>query len=739
MTTTRKTSSRLIASVLLQESFHRRVFARNFVAFYEEILQGYIYDDHLQADSLLFMSCQFLTVTSLSRCLLTECDVLTRMFRRVVIAMLASSNLLPSIYECNDNNKTITAQFSNNSFPAPVTQSSPVVNLLQSLKSGNSRAWGAMRALLSNEASREDMMCLNWRNPPHDDNPNFHPFERLLSSVCHDMGYVLTSLLNIRPIPGWWDEKARQNFMNYFKELLRYFCFSQDMNCLYRATVSHVEIESEWFSTFQVLASIHKCLERTIQVASSDKKLLLQCIEAAKNMYERRVGIIDKCFLVKEYTGYLEYGEIPYNELQVQCIGATSVVCDYDIMSMRYSPMQPLPRLLAALYGHALEMGISPTRLGLIDKDYMNLLIERPLQNVAFVAQAAANFWVRNGQTIYNIHRRYRTDLVDRDYQLLQQAAAILPPDEFLVRLCHKLNLVPLMKPSSSRRWDLLDSSMSIRVHFIEAFLRLLLYTLTHRTTDGVAYYDPGVYNALPQNPNLFPDAKLGGIDEALEVHYGQLVDDVIHTLCIKSMTHSKLTASLASQIPGCLLRKAPPYPPPSPPVPGSSAAISGNVPPITSSWKERVERPLVKILGEVATTSRTGNQKLFSIKPEIAATRFNRFYFRYQPSERTAAQENILNLLKIWSQRPPDSEGRHCQRLPIPPPLPRPRRRFHSSMSGILQVMRCKTFVRIIRQLLCVALASKQPIKQPWTELLTELTLHLIAIALYEDAVEFK
>lgn len=180
---------------------------------------------------------------------------------------------------------------------------------------------------------------------------------------------------------------------------------------------------------------------------------------------------------------------------------------------------------------------------------------------------------------------------------------------------------------------------MSIRVHFIEAFLRLLLYILTHRTTDGVAYYDPGVYNALPQNPNLFPDAKLGGIDEALEVHYGQLVDDVIHTLCIKSMTHSKLTASLASQIPGCLLRKAPPYPPPSPPIPGSSVAISGNVPPITSSWKERVEGPLIKILGEVATTSRTGNQKLFSIKPEIAATRFNRFYFRYQPSERTAVR----------------------------------------------------------------------------------------------------
>nr|CDS30434.2 e3 ubiquitin protein ligase ubr2 [Hymenolepis microstoma] len=733
----RKTVSRLIASVLLQEPFHRRVFAYTYISFYDEIMQGYVYDDHLHADSLISMSCQFLTAASLSRYLLIECDALMRMFKRVVMSILTSSNLLPSIYESTDSNKTITAQFCNSSLPSPLTQSSSVLNLMQSLKSGNSRAWTAMRTLLNNKTPCEDMMCLTWHNPPHDGNPNFHPFERLLGSVSHDVGYVLTSLLNIRPIPGWWNEKARQNFMNYFKELLRYFCFAQDMNGLYRATISHVEIESEWLSTFQVLANIHRCLERTIQVASTDKKLLLQCIEAAKDMYERRIGIIDRCFHVKEYTGYMNFDEMVHNELSVQCIGATSVVYDYDIMSMRFSPMQPLPRLLAALYGHALEMGISPTRLGLTDKDYVNLLIERPLQNVAFVAQAAANFWVRNGQTvrniIYNIHRRYRTDLIDRDYQLLQQAAAVLLPDEFLVRLCHKLNLVSLMN------WDILGTSISVRVHFIEAFLRLLLYVLTHRTTDGVAYYDPGVFNALPQNSNLFPDAKLGGVDEALEVHYGQLVDDVIHTLCIKPMTHSKLTASLASQFPGCLLRKAPPYPPPSHSVPGSSSVTSGHVLPITSSWKERVERPLIKILDEVAITSRTGNQKLFSIKPEVAATRFNRFYFRYQPSERTAAQENIINVLKAWTQKSSDSDGKRFQQLPIPPPLPRPHRRFHSSMSGILQIMRCKTFVRIIRQLLSLALASKQQTKQPWTELLTELTLHLITIALYEDVVAFK
>lgn len=39
-----------------------------------------------------------------------------------------------------------------------------------------------------------------------------------------------------------------------------------------------------------------------------------------------------------------------------------------------------------------------------------------------------------------------RAEIVDRDYQLLQQAAAVMPADEFIVRLIHKLNLLDFMK-----------------------------------------------------------------------------------------------------------------------------------------------------------------------------------------------------------------------------------------------------------------------------------------------------
>ena len=56
------------------------------------------------------------------------------------------------------------------------------------------------------------------------------------------------------------------------------------------------------------------------------------------------------------------------DDLKVHCLGATSAVYDYDILTLRFSIMQPIPRLLTALFGHALEMGFSLTRIGLADE-----------------------------------------------------------------------------------------------------------------------------------------------------------------------------------------------------------------------------------------------------------------------------------------------------------------------------------------------------------------------------------
>ena len=96
-----------------------------------------------------------------------------------------------------------------------------------------------------------------------------------------------------------------------------------------------------------------------------------------------------------------------------------------------------------------------------------------------------------------------------------------------------------------------------------------------------------------------------------------------------------------------------------------------------------------------------------------------------------------MTRVLKQWTQNSNRSRDAYCQ-LPTPPPPPRPRRRFISAMEkGLLQLVRCTTFVRLLRCLLGFAV-SRNVAQYAWSEALTDLTLNLIIVALYEDAIAF-
>ena len=165
---------------------------------------------------------------------------------------------------------------------------------------------------------------------------------------------------------------------------------------------------------------------------------------------------------------------------------------------------------------------------------------------------------------------------------------------------------------------------------------------VTFRTIDGVGYYDLTICNSVPSNRALFPNIKLGEVDETLEVNYGQLIDDVVHVLCIKPMTHSALLSALPHRSPGCLLRKAPPYPP------QNAGDALASAPKFVGSRKDNLEEPLFKILQQIATVSRSGNKRLYTIKPEVVANRFNRFYFGYKQAEEIVVSLQCHSLLGL-------------------------------------------------------------------------------------------
>ncbi|VDN39319.1 unnamed protein product [Dibothriocephalus latus] len=204
--------------------------------------------------------------------------------------------------------------------------------------------------------------------------PEFSPFQRMLR-VTGEIRYLLVSLLNMKPLAGeneecpegWWDVGSRENFLAYFRRFLELLSY--------------------------------------LQVASTDRTLLLSAIKEARDAFEDRVGVIDRCFRVKPFTRTqtdraADRDNSGIENLTFQTLGATSEVYEYDVATMK---------------------------------------------TIAFCAQCSANLWVRNGLVIQNIMQNMfnnlRVEMVDRNYQLIQQAAAVLSPDELIVRMVHKLNL----------------------------------------------------------------------------------------------------------------------------------------------------------------------------------------------------------------------------------------------------------------------------------------------------------
>ncbi|BHF62057.1 hypothetical protein SprV_0100503800 [Sparganum proliferum] len=576
------------------------------------------------------------------------------------------------------------------------------------------------------------------------------PFGCVLCSTYLLLG-LLAGLLTMRPLAGeseicpegWWDAVSRENFMAYFRCLLSILSLIQDMNSMQRTLEGHAGMQQKLPGPIAIIGIFQQVISRTAQLASTDPSLLLSAIKETREAFEQRVGIIDHCFRVGPFTrtqgGSLSgCGEAKIKKITFQTLGATSEVYEYDVAEMRVSIVQPLPRLLAALYGHGIEMGLHPTLLGLADEGFANLVIERPLQMVAFFAQCSANLWLPNDNLIGNLLAETSTSLsvetVGRDYQLLQQAAAVLPSDELIVRMVHKLNLKDYLSgtpPSQTRPGS---------VQAAESLLRVLHFIVTSRSRHAVGYFDPSVVAAIPSSAHLFPpDFK--DLDESLEIDYGLLVDDVIHELCVRPMTPSELLSALPPQPSRSCLRETPPYCGLRAPPTGhnnkwnNSSDIGDAVADQRALSNDGLEGPVSRILQQVATRTLVGEETKLILRPDVLACRFDLFYPSYRLNRQAVTREAVIRALK---QAHEDNTNPLPADFPIPPPPPRPRRRFVDHLNApILRLLRCSTFVRLLRQLLDIGTKYGNQ-RSNWSETLLELVLHLIIIALYEDFVAF-
>ncbi|VDN09615.1 unnamed protein product [Dibothriocephalus latus] len=517
------------------------------------------------------------------------------------------------------------------------------------------------------------------------------------------------------------------------------------MNSMQRNLEGKSEVLRKLIPVATQLEPLNALSSLSAQIASTDRILLLSAIKETRKAFEQRVGLIDRCFRVKPFihkhgNSLVRIETKEPASLSFQALGATSEVYEYDVAIMRGSIVQPLPRLLATLYGHGIEMGLHPTLLGLADEGFANLVIERPLRVVAFLAQCSANLWLQTNGLIEKIVTLWSSffrlweqmmgistaETVGCDYQLLQQAAAVLHPDELIVRMVHKLNLKDYLSEKSSQ-----PSSGSVQA--AESLLRVLHFIVTSRSIHGVGYFDPSIVAAIPSLPQLFPP-DFNDLDESLEIEDAVLVDDIIHQLCLRPMTPSEVCSALPSHTFRSCLYELPPYC-------GLRGSAGHNSSTSIGDRKLAVRRlndkigPISNILQKVATQMLVGEDVKVTLRPDVLVVRFDLFHPSYGSKQQSEAKDAVIQSL---TQAHEVNANLFPVDFPIPPPPPRPRRRFLSHLNApILRLLRCPTFVRLLRQLLDIGIkyGSQQ---SRWSETLLELVLHLIIIALYEDFVAF-
>lgn len=201
----------------------------------------------------------------------------------------------------------------------------------------------------------------------------------------------------------------------------------------------------------------------------------------------------------------------------------------YDVASKPVSIHLPLSRFLAGLHLHLEKFGLhfdggefqfpKPTPVQ---------IIEPVLRTQVMIAQVHAGMWRRNGYALLNQLYFYhnvkcRTEMLDRDVQLLQVGASLIESNEFLIHVLNKFNLINWANPEFEKNSLKSPEEDSIRqvIYIVEEFLQLLISIISERYVTGIS-------------------------DITMEQ---RITKEIIQHLCIKPMPHSELNKTIPDDI----------------------------------------------------------------------------------------------------------------------------------------------------------------------------------------------
>lgn len=324
--------------------------------------------------------------------------------------------------------------------------------------------------------------------------------------MLYDLRYLLSA------IPETWTNELRTSFLQGLSVLLNLLTMMQSMDSVTRQVGQHMEYEPEWESAFNLHIKLAYCVSLALKWCGTDKVVLVKAYRATlKKLYENPCYDPNEAGEVRELVDH-------------------SIAClPYDVSTKPVSIHLPLTRFLAGLHLHLENYGLNfDEPLFPSPKPTPVQIIEPVLRTQVMIAQVHAGMWRRNGYSILNQLYFYhnvkcRTEMLDRDIQLLQIGASLLESNEFLIHLLNKYNLINWANPNFETKSlkSSEDDSMRQVISIVEEFLQLVISIVGERHVSGIS-------------------------DVTTE---DRIKKEIIHQLCIKPLPHSELNKAIPDDI----------------------------------------------------------------------------------------------------------------------------------------------------------------------------------------------
>ncbi len=239
------------------------------------------------------------------------------------------------------------------------------------------------------------------------------------------------------------------------------------MDLQLRQVMHHIEHEFEWESCFRLHIYCMPVFAQIIKWCATDRIVYIKTMRM----------LFKKLFEDMSANGQ-ESSNVTILDSTAECI-------DYKILAKPVALHHPLTRLLAGLSLHLnkFDLTFEANEFDIMERPSSIQMMEPSLRTTVFIGQIQAGLWRRNGHSLneqamaYN-DPRWRKELKEQDITMLQLAAAMMKPDDFMINVINKYDLLKWTLESFDCKED--DSVRQINT-LVEEFLSTMIYILGER------------------------------------------------------------------------------------------------------------------------------------------------------------------------------------------------------------------------------------------------------------------